>query len=135
MSLISDISSRLKKLSPEALTVWRQIVNRPIKVSFSVAQSAPVQELVEAALAYLRPEESVREYGIHLSKACQPLRLNSEQRNLVIKLSAGPMHMKKYLAWAREEGIEHRLEFLKPLTELLVIEATNTTDGIVLKLL
>lgn len=135
MSLISDVSDRLRKLSPEALIVWRQVVNRPIKVTFSVAQSAPVQELVEAALIFLRPEEAGRAYGIHLSKVCEPLQLSSDQRNLVIKLSAGPMHMKKYLDWAGEEGIEHRLEFLKSLTDLKIVEAVHQTDGILLKLL
>ncbi len=51
--------------------------------------------------------------------------LTKPQKQLMFLLFWRPMHMLKYLKWAKKKGIEHRLDFVGDMMKLNLVEADN----------
>lgn len=130
-----SVAQKLRTLSRESLVLWRQVLDRPVEMPYWEARSKPVQDLVGAELIFIRPGDDNQTYTADLGVGYECLRFNDLQRSLLIKLSSGrPLPMKEYLAWANVKGIGTRLEFMRELTLISVIEATNTPNGVIFKL-
>lgn len=132
---LSEVHTRLAGLSAEALLLWRQILDRSVRMPCWEARSKPVQDLVSAGLIFLWPADCGRFlYTAVLSSGCFQFGLTDLQRDLMTELTGEVVPIGEYLKWAEAREIENRLEFVRNLMFLGMVKTKVVDTKVVLSL-
>jgi len=111
----------LKKMSVEALVLWRQVLREPIVMPHWEATGVKaVKELKEAGLVTISRLNSIR-WEMDLPSSYRSLRFSKLQKKLVDRLTRNSMLLAQFPEWSRQNGIENWLPFMKRLVDLRIV--------------